>query len=396
MVPRVDEDATSANSALRHRSPGVGDDDAKGAFTPALVDEDGDELAGPIDQAEEEERKKMIASFDHDSSYVPTTGWKSYTPFRQIIFLYKLFFSRQFFVHRVVGLFFLLQYAAAFYLYFLDYPGFRASPLVWSLPATGLFQSITAVYTFTFLPKKAKDGGYFGDKSILSYPFIIENSFYAMILFFQWTYYDDTLFKYISGSVVIEQAIVFFPYVLRTQWPKTSFRDSYDNKRNRSAARDLFFSVAITVTKMFYIWAKHYIGYFLNYARFMNRMNDEEIQYIYYILVFSSFATTISIFLQTLKFKKYIGARTSFVTYFLSYFGTFYGFVRIDPIFYRNLDLTLLTLGGVLLNFRGWELQWGYQLAVCLLLNASRGAGLDMGEFLGKPFLYVGQSVPAA
>lgn len=83
------------------------------------------------------------------------TMWDA-TPFRQAAFLYYLFFSPKFFVHRVVGLVYLLQYALAFAWYFADYEGFRASPLIWSLPLTGVLQSVTAIYTFTFLPKKTK------------------------------------------------------------------------------------------------------------------------------------------------------------------------------------------------------------------------------------------------
>ncbi|KAJ3105341.1 hypothetical protein HDU97_008238 [Phlyctochytrium planicorne] len=320
-------------------------------------------------------------------------GWKSVTPFRQAIFLYKLFFSRQFFVHRIAGLIFLIEYALSFYLYFFDYPAFKSSFLIWALPATGVFQSINAIYTFTFLPKSKKDGGYFGDKSILSYPFIIENSFYAMILFYQWVYYDNVFLKFISGSIIIEQVYVFFPYVIRQWWPKTSFRDSVDNAKNRTDKNYFFFTVATYVTKTFYIWAKHYIGFFLNYARFMHRVDEEEKYYIHHILVFSSFATTIAVFLQTLKFKRYMGPRTSFIIYFASYMGTFYGFINIYHIFLANPDLTLLTLGGLILNFQKLPIQIGYQVAVCLLLNASR-MGVDMGSIAGMPFLYMGQHPP--
>jgi hypothetical protein len=126
------------------------------------------------------------------------------------------------------------MYIASFYLYFFNYPAFKNSFLIWALPLTGLCQSITAMYTFTFLPKKQRDGGYFGDKSVMSYPFIVENSFFAMILFYQWVYYDDLYAKWISASFVVEQTYVFFPYYIRGYWPKTRFRDAVDNKRNRT------------------------------------------------------------------------------------------------------------------------------------------------------------------
>ncbi|KAJ3272486.1 hypothetical protein HDU76_010908, partial [Blyttiomyces sp. JEL0837] len=155
---------------------------------------------------------------------------------------------------------------------------------------------------------------YFGDKSILSYPFIIENSFFAMMLFFQWIYYDDFFFNLITSSILIEQVYVFLPYFMRTMWPKTSFRDSIDNTRNRTDKNYFFFTLATHVTKAFYIWAKHYIGFFLNYARFMGRINDDERYFVHHILVFSSFATTIAVFLQTLKVEILLSSSVSNAT----------------------------------------------------------------------------------
>jgi hypothetical protein len=63
-------------------------------------------------------------------------------------------------VHRVSGLVYLLQYAAAFYCYFHDYNSFLKGNLIWTLPMTGVFQSVTAIYTFTFLPKKVKGSNF--------------------------------------------------------------------------------------------------------------------------------------------------------------------------------------------------------------------------------------------
>ncbi|KAJ3307347.1 hypothetical protein HDU76_004653 [Blyttiomyces sp. JEL0837] len=114
--------------------------------------------AGEADLLQGEDAKNMSKIFEEGITSAKT-GWKSVTPFRQILFLYKLFFSKQFLSHRLIGLFFLLQYAYSFYLYFTNYNGFKASWVYWCLPATGVFQSVNAIYTFTFLPKNQKDGG---------------------------------------------------------------------------------------------------------------------------------------------------------------------------------------------------------------------------------------------
>ncbi|CAF4405499.1 unnamed protein product, partial [Rotaria magnacalcarata] len=221
------------------------------------------------------------------------------------------------------------------------YETFKHSFVIWSLPLTGLVQSITAALTFTFLSRTKTDPGYYSDRGTLSYAFIVENSFFSGLLLFQWLYYSDFFYSYINNSIVIDNLIVFLPYILRQLWPKTHFRDSLNNSdKNKTAPNKNFYFIVTMVTKMFYVWAKHYIGYFLNYVRFFDRANPQQIEYIYLLLVFSAFATTISVFLHTLKFKGYIGPRTSYIIYMMSYLSTFYSFIqiRIDihPIYNRQ------------------------------------------------------------
>lgn len=55
-----------------------------------------------------------------------------------VVFLIELFFSKQFIVHRVFGLLYLVQFVLALYFYFADYEFFYNSILVWSLPLNGL------------------------------------------------------------------------------------------------------------------------------------------------------------------------------------------------------------------------------------------------------------------
>ena len=54
----------------------------------------------------------------------------------------------------------------------------------------------------------------------MNYAFVVENSFFAMILLYQWLYYHEQYYKYIRDSVVVEIALTFFPYLLRQMWPK--------------------------------------------------------------------------------------------------------------------------------------------------------------------------------
>ncbi|CAF0898265.1 unnamed protein product [Didymodactylos carnosus] len=294
---------------------------------------------------------------------------------KAVTFLFHLFFQRKFIVHRLTGLAYLVQYAMALYLYFKNYELFKNSCLIWSLPLTGLLQSITAIFTFTFLPKNKLDSGYYTDRGLLSYAFILENSFFSGILLFPWLYYSDRFYSFISSSIIIDNIVVFIPYIPRMLWPKTQLRESLKNaSKIKTKSSRIFYLFITTMTKVFYIWAKHYIGYFLNYIRFLNRATDEQIYHIYLLLIFSAFATTISIFLHTLKFKGYIAPKTSVMLYVISYLATFYSFIQIREVFIVNLDITFYVLIGLVLNFT--RFQHPYQFCLMILFNLFKHNGL--------------------
>lgn len=266
----------------------------------------------------------------------------SKTAFQQVVHfpwtLYNLFVHPKFAVHRVFGFVYLIQWFSSLYYYYADYEWYVNSHLVWSLPLNGVIQSLTATYYFSFLPKKV-DPGYYSDKSALSYDFVKENIFFAVLLMFQFLYYSDNFYGLIRKSVTGEYLFVFFPYLFRSLVPKSSFRDSLNDPRNKSAQNKTFYIVVTWVTKIFYVWAKHYIGFFMNYMRFMGRINAEQQYHMYFLLIFSACATTISMFLHTLKFKGYIGPKTSYLLYMASYLATFYSFVRIGDVFFTSPDL---------------------------------------------------------
>lgn len=253
---------------------------------------------------------------------------------------FHLFVHPKFAVHRVFGLLYLVQWFASLYLYFADYDYFINSHLIWSLPINGVVQSLSATYYFSFLPNKP-DPGYNSDKSALSYDFVKENIFFAVILAFQWLYYSDDFVGLIKKSITGEYIFVFFPYFFRGLVPKSSFRDSLNDKGNKSEKNRTFFMTVTWITKIFYVWAKHYIGFFMNYMRFMNRISPEQQYHMYFLLIFSACATTIAMFLHTLKFKGYIGPKTAYLLYMASYFATFYSFIRIREVFFTSPDLVI-------------------------------------------------------
>lgn len=224
------------------------------------------------------------------------------------------------------------------------------------MPLTGVVQSLNAVNTFTFLPKKQVDPGYYSDKSTMSYRFIYENIFYESILAFQWIYMNNGVYTWLLTNPeiggFIEALFVFLPYTCIREpfFPKTHFRDSLENKKNKSDANQQFYDVLTKLTSVFYLFAKHYIGYMLNYMRFNNLIPDDMIYSIHFMLIAAQAATTIAMFLHTLKFKGYISGRLSFMLYVISYMMTVVSWIGMRHVIFLSPQLIAIALVGLLLN----------------------------------------------
>jgi hypothetical protein len=177
---------------------------------------------------------------------------------------------------------------------------------------------------------------------------------------------------------LFESFFVFLPYFARGYFPKTSFRAGLKTIGNKTAGNASFYFVVTWVTKIFYIWAKHFIGFGLNYYRFLDKVSPENTRLVYNMLLWSAFATTISMFLHTLKFKGFIGPRTSYLIYMGSYLATFYAIARLGPMLIASPRLLALIAGGVAVNFGPWWATHVYQAGVLVLLNAVRGGYLDL------------------
>lgn len=172
----------------------------------------------------------------------------------------------------------------------------------------------------------------------------------------------------------IEYLFVFLPYVIRTLFPnlfpRTSFRDSMDNQSGEGQS---FYYYLTWFTKIFYLWAKHYLGFFLNYYRFLDLASGYDIQCMHLILLCSSFATTIAIFLHTLRFKGYIDPKVSLVAYVVSYMSTFIGYGLIIHVFPANPLLCVTVLVGLLINLYSFKLFDVYQIGFMLFMISPYG-----------------------
>jgi len=319
---------------------------------------------------------------DHsgDSKDSKESTYKKVSPYDTPYWFFHLFFNVKFTVHRVLGLVYLISYVYAWYLYVYDYNTYRTSHVVWSLPINGLVQSLTATYYFSFLPRKV-DPGYYSDKGALSYFFVAENIFFAAALAFAFLYNSEVFYPYFRSfpGTIAEHFFVFLPYFVRPLFPKTSFRDSLRNgAKNKTGANAAFFFVGTWMTKFFYVWAKWFIGFFLNYLRYADKFNEEQLHEMHRLLLFSAFATNISMFLHTLKFKGYIGPKTSFGTYIISYLCTFYSIICLGDLFFSSPILVGLAVVGMILNFGPVWAQHVWQIFAMGLLYGVRSGKFDI------------------
>lgn len=290
--------------------------------------------------------------------------------------------QRKFIFHRIFGFCYLTQWFTSLVLFFTAYDYYASSPLTWTMPLNGLIQSITATYYFTFLPKNQEDGGFNSDKSVLSYKFVKENIFFAGLLLFQCLYYYDPSYRVIKELLPVELFLVFLPYILRQLFPKTSFRVAINTTSNKSKRNFRFFVITSWITKIFYVLAKHFIGFFFNYARFAERVQPDDHYWMHFLLIFGGFATTISMFLHTLKFKKYIGPRTAYLVYIASYAPMVFAILSLHGLMLRCLDLVTFTLIGVVLNFYpSIYVHQGYQAMVMAIMYAMRSGMLPVKLF---------------
>ncbi|MSP62134.1 MAG: hypothetical protein EXR72_17730 [Myxococcales bacterium] len=272
----------------------------------------------------------------------------------------RLFAPPKFRIHRLWGLLYLLQFAAACA---FEATSIHPVHLVWTLPLTGFIQAIIACLTFTSLPRRQTQG-YFADRGVMSYEFILENVYFSGLLLFQALYFT---FRPLPLLLLpVEIVLVFFPYhIIRPFFPKTSFRKSYGNERERSPENAGILGLMARTTKVFYISAKHFNGYFINYLLFLALISSEQDRLMRCLFILAGWGTTIAMFLQTLKIKKYISSKTSLLAYMGVFPFLYLGYSMLFPVAFRHPWISGLAAVGLAANFGPRWVQITWQCVVC-------------------------------
>jgi len=288
-------------------------------------------------------------------------------------FTLGIFFKRKFYVHRIFGLCFILQWFATVYNFVTDYENYASTIFVWSLPCNGILQSVTAAYYFRHLPsvKRLQSSGFFDDRFSIAYEVVVENIFYSSRYAFQALYLNYNWNNSSIPLMLVEQAWVFFPYVIRKAFPRTSMRSNFKDVENKHA----LYWYGIWVVKFGILWNKHVHGYYLNYKIFLDEVNNEMAIYRMRLLhIFLFWAVTVSFFFHTLKFKKMIGLYFSFGLYVVVVFSVVFTGWNILQLFIHDINPLLLGIivVGAVNNIVFRDYQNVYQIFVCLALNYVR------------------------
>lgn len=311
--------------------------------------------------------------------------------------LYKMFKPNRvnyilFFYHRLGGLVWLLSMVIATAMYATKGPGviWDETPLWFVIPFFGWSQACTAAYYFRHhLPKK-RDPGYLsmGDKGRISWYFVVENCFYASCAVFMWFYSKRSTVGQQSPEngegpiasavwLVLEVLFVFTPYWWRPLFPKTSLRDSQEIRMeaasNTTADNIDFYYYNTILVKFFYMFAKHYLQFCLNYLLFLNRLTVGEVHmFMVGVLLVGNYMSQGGIFIHTMVFKKIFSNKMGALLYQIGYVATFYMYARAFNMFLSNVDICVVCFFALLINFYSVTLFNYYQGLVMLVLFGAR------------------------
>jgi hypothetical protein len=258
--------------------------------------------------------------------------------------------SRKHKVHRYMGLLYLVQYGAAWTHYLTNYEEAKDTYLThfialngkifpilsaWSRSSSpltaeigwlhiGIIQGYSAFFSFKVLPE-AVDPGYYSDKAVASRNFIHENVYYTMMAAFGSIYYNDEWRGKLQSDFFgqfVELLFVFFPYVIfRPFFPVTRFSAAGTGRNGRSKQNELFYTVGTKMVKIFYLWAKYFLGFYVNFMVYLNLLTPTQWKVLHGMYLLNLGTVSIAIFLHTLRFKKILPAKLTFSIYLLQIYA---------------------------------------------------------------------------
>lgn len=217
----------------------------------------------------------------------------------------------------------------------------------------GILQGTSAFFTFRVLPELT-DPGYYSDKAVLSRNFIHENIFFTVMSVFGSVYYNETARANLRTNLpgrILELTYVFWPYIaIRPWYPITRFSNAGQTYNGRSVKNMGFYELATSMVKFFYLWAKYFLCFFVNFMIYLNLMEDKHWHFMHAMLLLNTGTVSLSIFLHTLRFKKVLPAKFTMSLYLGQIYLTFTAVPTALEMFLAHPKLCLLCFVGLLFN----------------------------------------------
>lgn len=257
-------------------------------------------------------------------------------------------------LHRYFGLLFLIAYTFAWIEFIFDYENRgKNSYLPHIISINGFIQATSAYFSFRVLPDLT-DPGYYSDKAVLSRLFVHENIFFQIMSVWGSFLYHDQLRTSLQSHWIgrmFEIVFLFFPYVIvRRFFPTTRFSDAGSSKVGRSKTMSKYYDIGTFTVKIFYLWAKYFLNFFINWAVYLNLLEDHHWHCVRGTFLMNVGTISISVFLHTLRFKKVLPGPFTFSFYLLQIYSTFLFIPMAFDLFMSHWKLSLLCFLGLLMN----------------------------------------------
>jgi len=283
--------------------------------------------------------------------------------------------------HRYMGLLYMVQYFFAWVEFGTNYENSaRDSVVPHFIAVNGLLQGLSAFISFRVLPE-LNDAGYFSDKAVLSRNFVHENIFFTLMVVFGSMYYNDDARESLRSSLLgraMETAFVFFPYVMiRTWFPITRFKDAGQTHKGRTARNEQFYRVSTLLIKIFFLWAKYFLGFYINFLVYLDVVTERNWKFLNGLYLLNEGTVSLAMFLHTLRFKKVLPPRVTMAIYLAQIYLTFSAIPLAYELFSQHLLLCGTCLAGLLCNMtRSRKVHACWCVAMLVLLVGSDYTGL--------------------
>eukprot|EP00977_Amphora_coffeiformis_P020334 scaffold8126_cov170-Amphora_coffeaeformis.AAC.8 len=218
--------------------------------------------------------------------------------------------SRRHVFHRYMGLAYMAQYFLAWFEFSTNYEeSGKDSFLPMFIALNGIIQGWSAFFSFKVLPELT-DAGYYSNKAVLSRSFVHENVFYSFMCLMGAVYYNDNCRAALKAAGwparIFELVYMFGPYVvIRPMFPTTRFSNAGTTRNGRTADAETFYKYATIAVKIFYLYGKYFLGFYMNFLLFLDLVEPGPTRkFMDGLLLLNIGTVSLAIFLHTLRFRK--------------------------------------------------------------------------------------------